>query len=455
VTSDALACQFAVWSHDLDPVDVPAEVIAAARRAIVDTLGVMVAGGAHDSVKRIALGWPDAGGRCATIGRGPANAETAALINGMAAHVWDFDDTSYTGIMHGSAVILPVVLALAQETDALEPAMIAAFLAGSEVTYALAEICTHRHYFRGWWSTATIGLIGATTAAARMMQLSPTQTANAIGLAAAASGGGKAVFGTDGKPLLVGETARRAIVFARAAGLGLTGPVDGFENPNGFVSLLADPSVGDLNADSLGQRWRIVSPGLLFKTNPVCSAAHAVIEQLAVLVGDVETDDIAAIEAELPALVAMSLAYDRPTNPQQAQFSLPYTLACAALQGRVRLADLTAEALADPTKQRLMAKITKRVADDLSTDEARAEHPESARVTVTLRNGGRRSGFCADAYGMPSRPLSDSDLVAKFHHCLAFACIEPPKTDPLKADLLLLAISLVTATADRQRPQTA
>lgn len=447
MTPTPLAQQIADWSHSFDLSDAPAEVVGVARRAILDTVGVMVAGGAHGSVQRIAVGWPDPGGPCSTVGRMPASAEMAALINGMAAHVWDFDDTSYAGIMHGSAVVLPVVLALAQETGTSEASMVASFIAGSEVSYALGDLCGHQHYFSGWWSTATIGVIGATAAAARLLALDPSQTAHAIGMAAVTSGGGKSLFGTDGKPLLVGETARRAIAFARAAGLGLTGPVDAFEGRNGFFALLTDMYPDHDNGEMPGQHWRLVDPGLFIKTNPLCSAAQAAIEQTAALVNTIDGDlnDIVAIEAGVPELVAISLMHDRPSTPQQAQFSLPYALACTALHGRVRLADLTPEALRDPAKVRLMGKVTKTVDDNLSTDADLAKHPEWARITISLHDGSRHSGICAEAYGLPGRPLSDADLVAKFRLCLDFAGVDRPSGDPLAADLLQLATNLLAA----------
>ena len=61
-----------------------------------------------------------------------------------------FDDTGYTGIMHGSTIVFPAVLAVAQELDCSEDALITAFVAGSDITYVLADNCTQDHYFNGW-----------------------------------------------------------------------------------------------------------------------------------------------------------------------------------------------------------------------------------------------------------------------------------------------------------------
>jgi 2-methylcitrate dehydratase PrpD len=449
MTQCSLSRHFSSFSISLSLDEVPGEVRIVARRAILDTLGVMIAGGKHPLVQALATGLPEAEGPCSVLGRGTGDAETAALVNGTAAHAWDFDDTSYTGIMHGSAVVLPVALALAEQCKAGEDDLMAAFIAGSEISYTLADICTHDHYFSGWWSTLTFGLIGATAAAARLLGLTQDQAMHAIGLAAASAGGGKAVFGTDGKAYLVGEAARRAIGFARAAKIGLTGPLQAFEDSRGFFVLLNKNMSVIIEAGTLGERWRLTDPGLLFKTSPVCSAAHAAIEQMGLLMDQVGAvaEDIISIKAEVPELVDISLVYPCPKNTQEAQFSLPYALACAVLHGRVLLEDLEADEITRNEKQSVMKKISTFVADDLSSETMRIRYPESARLTLSLADGRVSSGFCGEAYGMPQRPLSDKDLVDKFAYCLSFAGIPIPDQAVLDINLLELVSKLLSCKA--------
>ncbi|MCV0429175.1 MAG: MmgE/PrpD family protein, partial [Roseibium sp.] len=249
------------------------------------------------------------------------------------------------------------------------------------------------------------------------------QQTSAFGIAAAASGGGKAVFGTDSKPFLVGDAARRAITFARMAQAELTGPETVFEDSRGYLKLL-NRGTANLNAlDSLGKRWRLVDPGLLFKTNPVCSAAHAAIDQMNALMAELnaQPQDILEIRAEVPELVDISLVYPAPQTPQQAQFSLPYALACAALHGRVRFEDLLPGALSLSEMTALVDRVRTERATDLSTDSMREKYPESARLTLTLKDGRKARGFCGTAYGMPENPLTDADLLSKFEAAAAYA----------------------------------
>ena len=410
--------------------DLPAlssKVRHTADRAMLDTLSAIVAGRAHDTVRAIAEAFTTGHGKATVCTGDKADAEIAALINGTAAHAWDIDDTSYTGIMHGSAVILPAAMATAEEVGASDEQLRQAFVAGSEIAYILADVCSHAHYFRGWWSTTTFGLIGATAAAGRLRGLEETAMTHAISLAAASASGGKVVFGTDSKPFLVGETARRAVTFARAAQAGVTAPENGFEDERGFFSLLNDGQSDPDQMETMGTRWRLVNPGLLFKSSPVCSAAHAAIDQMTDLMrqSGATAEDIAEVRVEVPELVHVSLVYPEPTTPQQAQFSLPYAIACASLYGRVRFEDLQASAVTSEQKRSLMTKVRTTIAKDLSTHEMRARFPESARVTLELEDGRSFEGFCGSAHGMPDNPLDDRDLVAKLDAALTFAGLEP------------------------------
>lgn len=423
MTTDSVARRMAQFACSLE--DFPEEVWHAADRALLDTVAAIIAGGVHPQTRAIAKSnsQSHATGSATLSTGGVADVSTAALVNGMAAHVWDIDDTSYTGIMHGSAVITPALLAIGQEVCADYKTLLRAFVAGSEVTYTLADVCTHQHYFRGWWSTTTFGLLGATVSVGILLELSEDAMTCAIGMAAAAAGGSKSVFGTDSKPFLVGDAASRAIAFARAAQAGLTGPEDVFEDDRGYFKLLNN-GIADTDAmDSLGMRWRLVNPGLMIKSSPVCSAAHAAIDQMALLMSELgaTANDILDISAEVPELVYCSLKFNDPQTPQQAQFSLPYALACSALHGKVRFDDLLLEEINTPKKRELIEKVSTESVADLSTQAMRSQYPESARLKITLNDGRVASGFCGSARGMPDNPLDDQELLSKFESVVSFA----------------------------------
>lgn len=425
-----LAQRFANWALFLEDSQIPQDVRTAAHRAILDTIGVCVAGSIHPKVHALCTAFCDQVGSAHVIGQSNGfSAATAALINGMSSHVWDYDDTSYTGIMHGSIVILPAVLAVAETEGVSHEAILPAFVVGSEIAYALAEACGHSQYFRGWWSTGVFALIGAVAAVCRLRELSVDQTASAIGMAAASVGVGRSILGTDAKPFFAGEAAQRAVTLTQAAAAGLTGPIDVFENDHGFIHLLNNDFCDLSHIEALGRRWRLTTPGLLFKKYPVCSAAHAAIELTTTLMNSVQANaaDIQSIKAEVSELVYKSLVYHNPKTPQEAQFSLQYALACASIHGDFRLDDLDADQIDLPEKQLVMQKIVMSIASDLSTDAMRSVAPESTRLVITLNDGQKLEGECLQAYGMPERPLTDEDLLKKFRNCLDFAGIPGQK----------------------------
>lgn len=432
-----LAELFADWSIGLRLSSVPSNVLIQAQKAALDLLGVMACGSIHPTVVRTRDAFAVVPGPCSVVGGRRSSSAAAALVNGTAAHVWDFDDTSYTGIMHGSAVVLPAVLAAIEECGGSDEELLTAFIVGSEVAYTLADVTSHAHYYRGWWSTATFGLVGATAGAARAYGLNEDATAHAIGMAAAAAGASKAIFGTDGKAFLVGETARRAIDFVKAAAAGLTGSHDAFEDSRGFLALLGDGTSLRHEAETLGIRWRLLDPGLLFKLNPVCSAAHAVIEATAELMRDsgATVEQIEEIYCGVPELVAISLMFDTPSSAQQAQFSLPYAVACAVLHGRVRLEDLQVQEVMSAAKRSIMRRVKHGIAGDLASEPMKSRYPESARVMMRLASGETFEHFCAEAYGMPSRPLRADELWEKFTRCTAYAGIPRVDIDTVYATL--------------------
>ena len=432
---------FADWAAAVVARDIPGSACHAARCAIFDTLGVMAAGSAHPKVTTLAESLAASPGVSTTATGHRMEATGAATVNGMAAHVWDFDDNSYTGMIHGSAIILSAVLAVADEISATDDDILLAFVIGSEIAYTLGEVVAHGHFLRGWWATGSLALIGAVAGVCRLYSMDANATAQAIGMAVVSAGIERAIAGTDTKPYLCGHVAARAIILARAARAGLTGPQDGFEHPNGFLALLNGGEGALAETKTLGHRWRLETPGLLFKTSPVCSAAHAVIDLTAELLSKAGkvASEIATARAEVPKLVRASLVFDRPTNAQEAQFSLPYCLANSALHGRVRLEDLTPEAITAPDRAAIMARVSVEIADDLSVPPLSADFPESARLTLTFTDGSTVSGFCGEAYGMPNHPLTEADLCAKFASCMVFAGRRAPAGLSSNCSLSLLA----------------
>ena len=115
---------------------------------------------------------------------------------------------------------------------------------------------------------------------------------------------------------------------------------------------------------------------------------------------------------------------------------MPYAVTCALRHGAVRFEDLTPAALTDPACAELMARVHWRASPDFDGPQTTDTAPEPARVTLTDTAGRTHTGTCLAAYGMPTRPMSDADLITKFETAATFAAVAINETringfDPL------------------------
>jgi 2-methylcitrate dehydratase PrpD len=162
----------------------PEDAVHWARVAILDTVGVTLAGAGEPCaqiVERVLTSGPGTGaGECLIFGSDRRTAPLdAALVNGTAAHALDFDDVANSLGGHPSAPILPALFALAETLDCPgKPiggkAFIAAYVAGFETETRLGRGVHFHHYEKGWHPTATLGVFGATAACCHLMQLDTT-----------------------------------------------------------------------------------------------------------------------------------------------------------------------------------------------------------------------------------------------------------------------------------------
>lgn len=414
------AARLGAWAAGFDAAtDAPAGVRDAARRALVDVVGCALAGSRHPTTLAVArhartqLG----DGRCAIVGAASAGPLAAAMVNATAAHVLDFDDTCFEGVAHISAVVWPAVQAAAETAGVTGRELLSAFMAGAEVEAALGRSLGRGLYDRGWWNTALIGTVGAAAGAARALRLDADRATAAIALALAFAGGQRSVLGTTAKPAGCGLAARAGLEAALLAMTGIDAPAAALEDPRGFAALANGGHHDPAGFDDLGHRFALTDPGFAFKAYPACSAAQAAIEATLALraAHGLRPGDVAAVHCAVTPLVVASLTFDRPETPTQAQFSLPYAVARALVDGRFDTASLAPAALADAAVRRLMPRIGMTASDTLALSPADlVDHPEAAIVTIDTCDGRRVTQALPAATGMPATPMPDTALDAKF-----------------------------------------
>ncbi|MFT4180775.1 MAG: MmgE/PrpD family protein [Rhizobium sp.] len=314
--------------------------VRAARTAIVDWLACAF-GGAQDRTTPILLETLSAGsGNAVIIGQERrTDALTAALVNGHAGHVLDYDDVHSSVRGHPTTVVVPALLALASDVRISADRLIAGYIVGLETMARLGLSLGMKHYENGFHATATLGTIGAAAAVAHVLRYSVEETAVALGLAATHSSGLRLQFGHDAKPYHAGMAARAGLLSARLAKAGLGGASDFLDNPIGFFSAFAFGEERPQAAiESWGSPWQIVSPGLTLKAFPCCTASHPVaMIGLQLHQEGRRADTIDSVTFTFPPGGDAALVVTNPTTGIDARFSPEYVFAAALIDGMLRI----------------------------------------------------------------------------------------------------------------------
>ena len=402
----------------------PVAALAAAERALVDTVGVLLAGRIEPPVAMLAatLAAGDEAVSLAT-GRRLAAAD-AALVDGLAAHMLDYDDVAAHG--HPSVVILPALLAEAQRVGASGGALLAAAAIGYEA-WVLVAACERDAYHLGsWHPTPILGVLAATTALAALTGLDPARTSHALGLAASFASGVIANFGSPAKPLQAGRAAAGAVQAARLAAAGFTSSPDAIDGPHGLLRGVSPQGNLAFAAADRGEEWHSVAQGLSVKRYPVCYAAHRAIDATLALAEALRPADVRAITVTLGAAPAATLRYPAPRTGAEARFSMNHNLAAALVDHAVGFAQLTDEYV----RRADIAALYPLTRMEVGGEDC-PEQPGLAkfdRVAITLADGRTLdSGPIRYPRGHARQPLSDGELNAKFLDCARHGGIAEPE----------------------------
>ena len=199
----------------------------------------------------------------------------AALINGTASHMLDYDDVNLSMNGHPTAVIMPALLAAAEPLQAAGADIIAAFVAGYETAARVGLLVAPGHYARGYHATATVGAVAAATGCAHLMKLSAEQTAVAIGIAATQAAGLKSMFGTECKPFHAGLAAQSGLRAAQLAARGMESRANALECAQGFAAVMSP----DCNPQAVaGNPHKHYIRENLFKYHASCYGTHSALE---------------------------------------------------------------------------------------------------------------------------------------------------------------------------------
>ena len=409
--------------------NMPAEVVAQAKRCLVDGFGVVLAGSTvkGSEIVREYVRTVSDRKEATTLGAGTlmTSAAHAALLNAASGHAMDYDDTQLSttpdrtfGLLtHPTVPPLAAALAVAERTHASGAAFLEAFLVGFEVECKIAEAIDPEHYTRGFHSTGTIGTFGAAAAAAKLMRMPPAQVRHLLTIASSMSSGIRVNFGSMTKPLHSARAAENGVIAAELASRGFTGGDDGLDGQWGFFQVFGGGVDLDRLIPVLGRPYTIVNPGSSFKPYPCGSLSHPTMDAMlkAVVDHDIKPEQVKAVRVRAGSNVLDPLRYKIATNELEAKFCLPFLMASLILRRKAGVREFTDEFVKSSPVQQMMPRVTN-VFD--STIEAQGFDKIRSVVEVDLVDGRTIVQQADERYrGGPEKPFTQADLHAKFTDC--------------------------------------
>lgn len=418
ILKDAVNFANSIIFNDLDD-----EVIEIGKRALIDYVGVTLAGCKTPVSRNIQT----------YTKRHSANPQSwifgtekkvswdlAALANGVAGHALDFDDTSWTTIGHPTVTVAPAVFSAGEVMGISGRKALKAYVVGVEIQNKIAALVMPEASSNGWHTTSVFGPFGAATASALITGLGNEEFLSALGIAASMASGIRSNFGTMTKAYHAGMASFNGATAVILARLGITAAENAIEAQDGFIQIFSGKKSKPVPL-SFGSPWDIVKPGLVFKRYPCCSGTHPATDCVLDILKETPftAEDVESIHVGISLLGMKELVCHRPKTPTEARFSMEYALCSAIVYGRLGLSEFALEALNDPRIKALMPTVYMETDPELAQLGFIGTAP--VKLRITLKDGRVLEDSRDLAKGNPELPLSDEELSDKFMECASKA----------------------------------
>jgi 2-methylcitrate dehydratase PrpD len=386
------------------------------RRALLDWHGALIAGANTDAASKLREAYVEefGVGYCSVAGsHKKAFARAAAFMNGTISHIAEFDDIFRDGAYHPACPTISAAFALAESRNHSVEDLLAAIIIGYEVSTRISKVIQPSHY-KYFHTTGTAGVFGSAAACAYLLKLNASQTCNALATAGTFASGLQQAFRSDSmtKPMHPGHAAEVGLNASLTAQAGMTGTPDLLEGEAGFGAALCENPRWDELFEGLSSSWNIEH--MTFKNHGCCGHNFPAIDAVSHLLNEhvVDAEQIKKIRVGAYKATSEVCHYVHPQTPFEAKFSLSYTVSARIILGRVREQAFLEAALKNPKIYAMEDKV------ELSIDpECAAKFPlhRSAKVEIEMHDGSVYSHHQHTRHGDPDEPLTDQELVDKFH----------------------------------------
>jgi 2-methylcitrate dehydratase PrpD len=426
--------------------DIPPDVIAVAKKAILDYIAVTMSGSQEPSGRIMGemVKETNSPEEATVIGlRFKTNAALAALANGTSAHTQDYDDCldyPKAGLAHPTAGTFSGVLTIGEKNHLSGKELITAYCLGVEAYGKTGQLLIRSGGAgsRGWEWTGTLGVIGSTIALSKMLKLNETQMINALGIASTMACSLIRNFGSFAGHIHGGNGARNGIEAVTLAlkGYDCTG-ADVIEGRGGYYNAFADNPEIPLSEEEqkekiamLGNPWSLVNPSLMFKYYPCAHISHFGVwaGQMLHKKYDFDWHNIAAIEFRQPKMLARNTTPPPPENGVQGRFSMAYCLCRSLIHDGVDFWMFKDDTVKDPDTLSLMDKLTFSV---IEQEEGKLVFGYQ-EVVLKMKDGSELKYKIDHPKGEPQNPQSPEELEAKFRKCAAYAGYTEPTVTQIR-----------------------
>jgi len=402
----AALCDYVVAART---TPLPDEARAAAIRAVCNWLACALGAVADESMQAVravaaATGGP---GQASLIGRAErTDVINAALVNGVAANALDYDDMHVATLIHPTGAVVAAALALGEQRHASGEALLRAVTAGIEIECRLGAALFPAHYDAGWHSTATMGTLGATAAAACVMGLSAERMAHAFGIGATQASGLRAMLPNPCKSYNVGHAAANGVRAALLAEAGLASAPDVLEATHGLFQVFGAPRDAEALLAELGTRHAVTEASL--KPYPCGVVIHPLIDAAieVAVEHDLDATRIRSVQAAVHPRAIQLAGRQHPADAIGGRFSLHHAAALALTRRAAGLVEFDDADVHAPDLVALRERMAI-VPDPVLT-------PSEARIRIETLDDGSYDRTVRVPSGSPGRPLTDAQLEAKF-----------------------------------------
>jgi 2-methylcitrate dehydratase PrpD len=370
---------------------------------------------------------------------------SAALLNGISSHTFDFDDTHLKTIIHPAGPVASAALALGEHIGSTGREFVDALVLGVDVACRVGNMVYPEHYDRGWHITGSTGMLGAAAACARLLALDVDRTVMALGIAASQPVGVREQFGSMTKPFHPGAAARAGLTSALLAKHGFTASTRAIEAPRGIAQTFSTKCAWNEITDELGERFEISFN--TYKPFACGVVIHPSIDGCVQLRDGhrLRVQDIARIDLRVHPLVLELTGKTSPRTGLEGKFSVYHACAAAMIFGQAGPAEFSDEVVARQDVIALRGRVHASVDDAI--DEAAAD------VAVTMNDGRTHHAFIEHAIGSLERPMTDAQLADKFHRLVDPVLGRAHADDLITRCARIASLESVRSLAELARPR--